>query len=59
MDNYKNMKAEHCDKVSKEKAKRFLGNQGSAPDTVYSKSSADKEKMRPFKKGGMIKKDCK
>jgi hypothetical protein len=59
MDNLKNMKADHYDKVSKEKAKKMLGDQGSAPDVIYSKSCADKEKMRPFKKGGIVKKNCK
>lgn len=59
MDSLKNLKADHCDKLSKEKARKMLGDQGSAPDTIYSKSCADKSKMRPFKKGGMVKKDCK
>lgn len=59
MDDYNKMKAEGSDKANKARANRLLGNQGSAPDVVYSKSCADKEKIRPYKKGGMVKKSCK
>lgn len=52
MDNLKNLKAEHCDRLNKEKAKRMLGNQGSASDAMPDK------KIRPFKKGGLVKKKC-
>ncbi len=60
MSNLENMKAEHCDKLSKAKASKLLGNQGSAPDVIYSKSCANKEKIRPYKTGGSVKKssDC-
>ena len=55
MDNYNKMKASESDKANKEKANRILGNQGSAPDVIYSKSCADKAQMRPYKVGGSVK----
>lgn len=37
-------------------AEKLLNHPGHAKDVYYSKSCADKEKMRPFKKGGLVKK---
>jgi hypothetical protein len=60
MDNYSKMKGESSDKASKERARKILGDQGSASDCKTStKFNADNDKMRPYKKGGMVKKSCK
>lgn len=39
----------------REKAEKMLGKSTKAPDVIYSKSSAENEKMRPYKKGGSVK----
>lgn len=39
----------------RDKAEKMLGGSGNAPDVIYSKSCAEKEKMRPYKGGGSVK----
>jgi hypothetical protein len=53
----KNMKAGYQGKKDsmREKAERLLNHPGHAQDVYYSKSAADKEKIRPYKKGGHVK----
>jgi hypothetical protein len=58
MDKIGSMTPEASDKATKERAKAILGYQGKGVDTVYSKSAVSKEKMRPYKKGGLVK-NCK
>jgi len=55
----KNMKAGYQGKKDsmREKAEKLLNHPGHAADVYYSKSCADKEQMRPYKKGGCVKKD--
>lgn len=38
----------------REFANKVADHPGHAPDTVYSKSCADKERMRPYKEGGYV-----
>lgn len=54
----KNMKAGYQGKrdAMRAKAEKLLNHPGHAEDVYYSKSCADKEKIRPYKKGGHIKK---
>lgn len=54
-----NMKAGYQGKKDsmREFADRLTKHAGHAPDTIYSKSCADKERMRIYKEGGMVKKD--
>lgn len=56
----KNMKAGYQGKKDsmREKAERLLNHPGHAADVYHSKSCADKEQMRPYKKGGSVKKDA-
>lgn len=58
----KNMKAGYQGKHDsmRAKAEKLLDHPGHAKDVYYSKSCADKERMRPFKEGGHVKKhkDC-
>lgn len=53
----KNMKAGYQGKHDsmRAKAEKLLDHPGSAKDVYYSKSCADKEKMRAFKEGGSVK----
>ena len=53
----KNMKAGYQGKHDsmRAKAEKLLDHPGSAKDVYYSKSCADKERMRPFKEGGHVK----
>jgi hypothetical protein len=57
--NVKNMKAGYQGKADamRDMAQRLMNHPGHAPDIIFSKSAADKEKMRPFKEGGMVKRD--
>lgn len=41
----------------REKGEQLLNHPGSAPDVIYSKSCAEKSKIRPYKKGGLVKGD--
>jgi|ERR1043165_485722 hypothetical protein len=52
----KNMKAGYQGKHDSMRAmaERLLDHPGHAKDVYYSKSAADKEKMRPFKTGGEV-----
>jgi hypothetical protein len=53
----KNMKAGYQGKKDsmREMAERLLNHPGHAKDVYPSKSAANKEKMRPYKKGGHVK----
>jgi hypothetical protein len=53
----KNMKAGYQGKhdAMRAKAEKLLDHPGSAKDVYYSKSCADKDRMRPFKEGGSVK----
>lgn len=53
----KNMKAGYQGKhdAMRAKAEKLLDHPGHAKDVYYSKSCADKEKMRPYKEGGRVK----
>lgn len=55
----KNMKAGYQGKpdAMREKAERLLNHPGHAADVYYSKSCADKDRMRPYKEGGAVKKE--
>lgn len=55
----KNMKAGYQGKpdAMREMAQKLMDHPGHAKDVYYSKSCADKEKMRPFKNGGHVKND--
>jgi len=55
----KNMKAGYQGKKDsmREKAERLLNHPGKADDVYYSKSCADKSKMRAYKEGGSVKKE--
>lgn len=55
----KNMKSGYQGKpdAMREKGEQLLNHPGSAPDVIYSKSCAEKSKMRPYKKGGLVKND--
>lgn len=60
--NVKNMKPGYQGKpdIMRERAEKLMNNPGShapGPDIIFSKSAADKEKMRPFKEGGMVTRD--
>jgi hypothetical protein len=50
-----NMTPDASQKAEKARAKSILGYQGKGVDVVNSKSSIDKEKVRPYKKGGLVK----
>lgn len=54
-----NMKAGYQGKKDsmREFADKLTKNAGHAPDIIYSKSCADKARMRIYKEGGMVKKD--
>jgi hypothetical protein len=56
----KNMKAGYQGKKDsmRDKAEKLLNHPGHAADVYYSKSCADKDQMRPYKKGGSVKKDA-
>lgn len=56
----KNMKAGYQGKhdAMRAKAEKLLDHPGHAKDVYPSKSCADKERIRPYKKGGSVKKDC-
>lgn len=58
MDNLSSLKAETTDKANKARAKKLLGDEGRATPLRESKSSGSKEKMGPYKKGGLVK-NCK
>ena len=53
----KNMKAGYQGKhdAMRVKAEKLLDHPGSAKDVYYSKSCADKTRMRPYKEGGHVK----
>ena len=55
----KNMKAGYQGKKDpmREKAERLLNHPGKADDVYYSKSCADKSKMRAYKEGGSVNKN--
>jgi len=55
----KNMKAGYQGKpdAMRMKAERLLNHPGKADDVYYSKSAADKSKMRAYKEGGSVKKE--
>lgn len=55
----KNMKAGYQGKpdAMRKMAQKLMDHPGHAKDVYYSKSCADKEKMRPFKNGGHVKND--
>lgn len=55
----KNMKAGYQGKpdAMRIKAEKLLNHPGKADDVYYSKSCADKSKMRAYKEGGLVKKD--
>lgn len=55
----KNMKSGYQGKpdAMREKGEQMLNHPGSAPDVIYSKSCAEKSKIRPYKKGGLVKGD--
>ena len=57
----KNMKAGYQGKhdAMRAKAEKLLNHPGSAEDVYYSKSCADKERMRPYKEGGHVKDNMK
>lgn len=57
--NVNNMKAGYQGKKDsmREYANKVADHPGHAPDTVYSKSCADKERMRLYKEGGFVNKD--
>lgn len=54
----KNMKAGYQGKpdAMRMKAEKLLNHPGKADDVYYSKSCADKSKMRAYKEGGSVKK---
>jgi len=54
----KNMKAGYQGKpdAMRMKAEKLLNHPGKAEDVYYSKSCADKSKMRAYKEGGLVKK---
>lgn len=55
----KNMKAGYQGKpdAMRMKAEKLLNHPGKADDVYYSKSCADKSKMRAYKEGGSVKKE--
>jgi len=55
----KNMKAGYQGKpdAMRAKAEKLLNHPGKADDVYYSKSCADKNRMRPYKEGGSVKKE--
>ncbi len=55
----KNMKAGYQGKpdAMRLKAEKLLNHPGKADDVYYSKSCADKSRMRPYKEGGSVKKE--
>ena len=59
MDFNKNMRAGYQGKKDpmRELADRLMNHPGAAVDVYESKSAANKSRMRPYKKGGAVKKD--
>jgi hypothetical protein len=57
--NVKNMKAGYQGKpdAMREMAQRLMNHPGKCPDTIFSSTAADKEKMRPYKEGGRVSTD--
>lgn len=57
----KNMKAGYQGKhdAMRAKAEKLLDHPGHAKDVYYSKSCADKEQIRPYKEGGIVRKEMK